>query len=92
MMVSLTCFLDVHFANVFKLPDGNVQGAECAGPANAGTAVNYNGWTQLMSSPGWSHDTRHLGLLLPHTLQTQSLVSTAGFIMVLYSPAETAAC
>ena len=92
MMMSLTCFLNVHFANVLKLPDGNVQGAECPGPANASTAVHHNGWTQLMTSPCWRHDSRHLSLLLPHTLQTQSLVTTAGCIMVLYSPAETAAC
>ena len=39
MMLKVTCFLDVDLADVLKLPDGDVQGAEGPCPPNAGSAA-----------------------------------------------------
>ena len=68
-MLSLTCFLDVDLADVLELPDGDVQGAECACPPYSGAAVDNNGRPQGVASPGGGHGAHQLSLLLPHTLE-----------------------
>ena len=68
MMLQVTCFLDVDLADVLKLPDGDVQGAEGPCPPDAGAAVHHYGRAQGVTSPGGGHGRHQLSLLLPHTL------------------------
>ena len=64
-----TSLHNINFSDILKLPDGDVQGAEGAGPTNACTAVNHYRRPQFMSVPPWGHLCHHLSLLLPDTLQ-----------------------
>ena len=69
----VTCFPDVDPAHVLELPDGDVEGAEGAGPPDAGAAVHHDGRPQGVPGPGRLQTPHQLTLLLPNTLRGDRL-------------------
>lgn len=71
--ISVTCFPDVDPAHVLELPDGDVEGAEGAGPPDARAAVHHDGRAQGVAGPGGLQTPHQLTLLLPDTLRGDRL-------------------
>ena len=64
-----TSLHNINFSDVLELPDGDIQRAESARPANASTAVDHYGRAQLVAGPGRDQLSDHLSLFLSDTLK-----------------------
>ena len=68
-----TSLHNINFPDILELPDGDVEGAEGAGPPDARAAVHHDGRAQGVAGPGGLQTPHQLTLLLPDTLRGDRL-------------------